>query len=91
MCQPEATRSAGGTMDGQSSNTTLHSVPQVAKVAGITRQTLYNWMNTGLVEPPTWDVDGRSVFTNEERDNVITMAKERAALFTQIKLSNDPG
>jgi predicted site-specific integrase-resolvase len=63
---------------------TLHSVPTVAKKAGVTRQTIYNWMNAGMI---TWkhSVDGRPVFDKQETETIVAIAKRRKSLIKQWK------
>jgi DNA-binding transcriptional MerR regulator len=62
---------------GSNSNTTLHSIQDVAERADIPRSTLYLWLARGLIPEPRYDVSGTKVFTNEEVAHVVAIAKQR--------------
>jgi DNA-binding transcriptional MerR regulator len=62
-----------------SSNNTLFTVTTVADEAKITRQTLYNWVNRGVITP-RHDLEGSPVFTPGERDRVVEIAQQRREL-----------
>jgi hypothetical protein len=62
-----------------SSNSTLLTVTRVADEAKITRQTLYTWLDRGVVTHK-YDVEGSPVFTATERDQVVEIAQQRRQL-----------
>jgi len=68
------------------STTTLLPLSAVAEAADVTRQTVYNWLNAGILARPRFDVAGSPVFTREERDGVVQVAKERRALLAEVRL-----
>ena len=70
----------------RSSNDTLHTISMVAQKAGVTRQTLYTWLDSGLIETPRYDVDGKVVFTVLESKEVIREARRRQEAQQRLKL-----
>lgn len=62
-----------------SSNSTLLTVTRVAEDAKITRQTLYTWVDRGVVTHK-YDLEGSPVFTAAERDKVVEIAEQRREL-----------
>ncbi len=70
----------------RSSNTSLLTLGSVADAAGITRPTLYSWIEAGLVTP-RFDVEETVVFTPQERDQVKALAKERAEHRSSLRLA----
>ena len=59
-----------------SSTQSFLQIPAVAEAAGVSGQTLRNWIAAGLVVP-TRDVEGRPVFTPFECDAIVALAKSR--------------
>ena len=41
-----------------------YSLQDVAKITGVTRQTIYNWLNAGIIEKPGKDYRGYRVFND---------------------------
>ena len=68
------------------STTTLLPLSAVAEAADVTRQTVYNWLNAGILPRPRFNVAGSPVFTREERDGVIRVAEERRQLLAGVRL-----
>jgi excisionase family DNA binding protein len=48
----------------------LYSITTAAKVCGVTRQTIYDWLKSGRLSYH-FHVDKRAVFTIEELDKAI--------------------
>ena len=72
-------------MNKISSNMSLLPLSHVAEDAGISRQTLYAWLDQGLVTH-VFDVAGRPCFTGSERDAVVELAKARESARANFKL-----
>jgi len=72
------------------STTTLLPLSAVAEAAGVTRQTIYNWLGAGVISH-RYDVAGSPVFTRDERDRIVQVAKERRALLAEVRLPKRPG
>ena len=71
-----------------SSNTSLLTIGTVADHAGVSRKTLYAWIDAGLVTP-RFDVEQTVVFTEQERDQVKALAHERAQHRSSLRLTPD--
>ncbi len=41
-----------------------YSLQDVAKIVGVTRQTIYNWMHAGVIDQPQKSYRGRRVFND---------------------------
>lgn len=66
------------------STTTLLPVAAVAELADVSRQTLYNWVSSGVVVP-RFDVQGKGpLFTTEEAREIRRMAEKRRAARTVL-------
>lgn len=73
------------------SNTMFFTLSRTADEAGISRQTLREWANAGVVEEPRHKVVGTKVelplFSAEEAKRVREIAQERAKRFSALRLS----
>lgn len=67
------------------STTTLLPLSKVAEAADVTRQTVYNWLDAGIISHK-YDVDGSPVFTKDERDDVVRIAHDRRELLAGVRL-----
>lgn len=65
---------------------TLHTVSNVAYEAEVTRQTIYTWLNACVITHK-YNVDGRPVFTDEERAHIVAFAEKRLQLRSVVRLS----
>lgn len=64
--------SMGFEVDGNN----YYSMVEMAKAAGVTRQTLYRWIEEGKVNGPGYERrrDGRRFFSKAEREAVLAFA-----------------
>ncbi len=44
---------------------------QVAKIAGVTLQTIYNWLREGKIPEPERNYIGHRIFTNEDLKRIL--------------------
>lgn len=63
-------------MGAISSNTSFLTIGTVAEEAQVTRQTIYTWLDRGLIAA-RYDVEDTPVFTPAERDAVVKIARAR--------------
>jgi len=63
----------------------FYSTSYVAKAAGVTRQTLYNWIEWGAIRLEH-QLDGHHIFSEEERDAVILYAAHRHNIFEEFRV-----
>lgn len=65
----------------------LYSLAEVAKAAGVSRQTIYNWL---AADPPlvrhSHEVGGAPVFTRAELDAAARVAEDRRARTKSLRL-----
>lgn len=63
----------------------LLTLATVAKDVRVARGTMYSWLTHGLVKP-RYRVDDRPVFTQQERDAIAALARERKECRTRLRL-----
>ena len=61
----------------------FYSIAHVAKQAGVTRQTLYNWINKEAIHLEH-QLDGHYIFSEEERDATVLYAAHRHNLLEEF-------
>ena len=67
------------------STTTLLPLKAVAEAADVSRQTIYNWLEAGTITH-RFDVAGSPVFTEQEANQIMELAKQRVSLRNQLRL-----
>jgi hypothetical protein len=75
------------------SHTMFFTLSRTADEAGVSRQTLREWANAGIVEEPRHKVLGSKVelplFSPDEAQRVREIAQERAKRFAGLRLVKD--
>lgn len=44
---------------------------EIAKVVGVTQQTIYNWLRKGKIPEPERDYNGHRIFANEDLKMIL--------------------
>lgn len=73
------------TLPNPSELNVFFSVTAVAKAAGVTRQTIYNWLEAGLIER-RYVVDGAPIFGAGESRQIVELARARRRARTNLRL-----
>lgn len=48
-----------------------YSLQDVAKITGVTRQTIYNWLRAGIIQQPKRNYRGRRIFNDRDLKGLL--------------------